>query len=90
MQAAQNYLGNKEEAPNYIGIFGVDLALTPYAPFTRNASTLRQALAKARQPQLPRLRTAPSGSRRKASADQQAAGAAQTAATAAASRRPGR
>ena len=37
VQAAQAYLGTKEEAPNYIGIFGIDLALTPYAPFTRNA-----------------------------------------------------
>ncbi len=46
VQAAQGYLGNKEETPIYIGIFGVDLALTPYAPFTRNASMLRQALTK--------------------------------------------
>ena len=45
VQAAQAYLGTKEEAPNYIGIFGVDLALTPYAPFTRNGYVLRQALA---------------------------------------------
>ena len=46
VQAAQSYLGKKEETPYYIGIYGVDLALTPYAPFTRNANTLRQALTK--------------------------------------------
>ena len=46
VQAAQGYLGNKEETASYIGIFGVDLALTPYAPFTRNAQILRQALNK--------------------------------------------
>jgi VWFA-related protein len=46
VQAAQSYLGPKDEAPGYIGIFGVDLALTPYAPFTRNTRVLRQALTK--------------------------------------------
>lgn len=46
VQAAQSYLGSKEEAPNYIGIFGVDLGLTAYAPFTRDAVVLRQALAR--------------------------------------------
>ena len=44
VQAAQGYLGTREEAPGYIGIFGVDLSLPPYAPFTRNACALRQAL----------------------------------------------
>jgi VWFA-related protein len=44
VQASQSYLGAKEEAPSYIGIYGVDLALTTYAPFTRNVRTLRQAL----------------------------------------------
>lgn len=44
VQAAQNYLGNQTETPSYIGIFGVDLSLTAYAPFTRNARVLRQAL----------------------------------------------
>lgn len=45
VQAAQNYLEGRQEAPGYIGIFGVDLALTSYAPFTRSAHVLRQALA---------------------------------------------
>ena len=46
VQAAQSYLGTQTETPGYVGIFGVDLALTPYAPFTRNARVLRQALDK--------------------------------------------
>jgi VWFA-related protein len=45
VQAAQSYLEGRQEAPGYIGIFGVDLALTSYAPFTRSAHVLRQALA---------------------------------------------
>ena len=45
VQAAQNYVGPREQAPIHIGLFDVDLALTPYAPFTRNAHVLRQALA---------------------------------------------
>ena len=35
---------NEQTAPDYIGVFGIDLALAPYAPFTRNAVALRQAL----------------------------------------------
>ena len=35
VQAAQSYLGSKDEIDQYFGIFGVDLALAPYAPFTR-------------------------------------------------------
>ena len=46
VEAAKNYLGTKEQTPDYFGIFSVDLALTPYAPFTRNARVLRQALDK--------------------------------------------
>lgn len=46
VQAAQNYLGTQAETPTYIGIFGVDLSLTAYAPFTRNARVLRQALTR--------------------------------------------
>lgn len=45
VQAAQSYLEGRQEAPGYIGIFGVDLALTSYAPFTRSTHVLRQALA---------------------------------------------
>ena len=84
VQAAQGYLGNKEEAPNYIGIFSVDLAMTPYAPFTRNAAVLRQALSK-----LSNRSSASFGSaerqQRKAAADKAAAAASQTMAAGAAS-----
>jgi VWFA-related protein len=88
VKAAQNYLGTKEEAPNYIGIFGVDLALTPYAPFTRNANTLRQALVKVAA----RSSSASNSAERqqaRASADRAAGAAAQNVANAAAAGGPG-
>ena len=44
VQAAQSYLGKRQETESYFGIFGVDLSLAPYAPFTRNARVLREAL----------------------------------------------
>src|SRR5262245_33607579 len=44
VEAAKKYLGSREETPDYLGIFSVDLALTPYAPFTRSTRVLRQAL----------------------------------------------
>ncbi len=88
VQAAQNYLGTKEEAPNYIGIFGVDLALTPYAPFTRNANTLRQALAKVGG-RSSSASNSPERQQARANADRVAAAAAQTAASAAAAGGPG-
>lgn len=44
VQAAQAYLGDKEEMQNYVGIFGIDLSLTPLVPFTRNGVVVRQAL----------------------------------------------
>ena len=44
IQAAKGYLGEQTETPSYIGIFGVDLSLTSYSPFTRNGRLLRQAL----------------------------------------------
>ena len=51
--------------PSYVGIFGIDLALTPYAPFTRNARVLRQALDKMAQPRLAPASTAPNSSSRR-------------------------
>jgi VWFA-related protein len=43
--AAKSYLGtDAKEAPHYIGVFGIDLGLKPYASFTRDADTLRKAL----------------------------------------------
>jgi VWFA-related protein len=44
VQAAQAYLGNKQETEGYFAVFGVDLGMAPYAPFTRNARVVRQAL----------------------------------------------
>src|SRR5262249_60055786 len=44
VQAAQNYLGSKTEAPGYVGIFGIDLAMSPFAPFTRNTRVLKEGL----------------------------------------------
>ena len=46
VQAAQSYLGTNEQTPTYLGVFSIDLALYPHAPFTRNATVLREALAK--------------------------------------------
>jgi VWFA-related protein len=83
VQAAQAYLGTKEETSNYIGIFGIDMALTPYAPFTRNAVRLRKALSDVAG----RASASFNGSearQQKADADQQAAAAEQTMAGAAA------
>ena len=44
VQAAQAYVGDKEEMQNYVGIFGIDLSLRPLVPFTRNGVAVRQAL----------------------------------------------
>jgi VWFA-related protein len=44
VKAAQDYIGSQTETPSYIGIFGLDLSLSAYAPFTRDARVLRQAL----------------------------------------------
>jgi len=87
VQAAQNYLGNKEETPAYIGIFGMDLGLSAYSPFTRNASVLRKALASMSTRGSAASNTA--DRQRKASADQTAASASQQVANAAAAGGPG-
>jgi VWFA-related protein len=88
VQAAQNYLGTREGAPGYVGIFGVDLALTPYAPFTRNTRVLRQALTKMASRGSASFNS-PEQQQQKANADQQAAAAGQSAASAAAAGGPG-
>jgi VWFA-related protein len=75
VQAAQSYLGTQTETQSYIGIFGVDLALTPYAPFTRNASVLRQALARMSSRGSSSFNS-PEQQQAKANADQRAASAA--------------
>jgi VWFA-related protein len=88
VQAAQNYLGKKEEAPNYIGIFGVDLNLTMYAPFTMNTSVLRQGLTKVGN-RTPNAFNNAERLQRKATLDRDAAAASRTAANAAAAGGPG-
>jgi VWFA-related protein len=49
VQAAQNYFGARTEAPGYVGIFGIDLALSPFAPFTRDVRVLKAGLDKMNQ-----------------------------------------
>jgi VWFA-related protein len=88
VQAAQAYLGTKEETSNYIGIFGIDMALTPYASFTRNAVRLRKALTDVAGRASASFNS-PEQRQQKATADQQAAAAEQTAAGAAAAGGPG-
>jgi VWFA-related protein len=49
VQASQGYLGSKPEAPGYVGVFSIDLAMSPLAPFTRNMHVLKAALDKMAQ-----------------------------------------
>ena len=46
VHAAQSYIASKSEMSGYVGIFGIDLALSPYAPFTRDAGVLKAGLDK--------------------------------------------
>jgi VWFA-related protein len=46
VKASLNYLGSKTETSGYIGIFGIDMALSPYAPFTRSVRVLKAGLDK--------------------------------------------
>jgi VWFA-related protein len=88
VEAAQAYLGTKEEAPHYIGIFGIDMALTPYTPFTRNAYVLRQALA-GMAGRASASFNSPEQRQRKADADQRARAAGEAAASGEAASGPG-
>lgn len=88
VQAAEGYLANKTEASSYIGIFGIDLGLAPYAPFTRNVSVLREALAKMSQRASASFNS-PEQRQQTKDLDQQAASASQGAAGAAAGGGPG-
>ena len=81
IQASQSYLGTQAETPSYIGVFGVDLALTPYAPFTRNARVVRQALDRMASRGSSSFNS-PEQRQQRTSADQQAAMAGQAAAAA--------
>ena len=44
IKAAKSYLGDKKETPNYMGVFGIDLSLKSYTPFTRNVEELRKGI----------------------------------------------
>jgi VWFA-related protein len=44
IKAAKEYLGDKKETANYMGVFGIDLSLKPYVPFTRNVEELRKGI----------------------------------------------
>lgn len=88
VSAAQSYLGKEQDAPNYIGIFGIDLGLVPYAPFTRDASVLRQALSKM-DSRASASFNSPEFQQQKASAERQAAVAGGAAASAQAAGGPG-
>jgi VWFA-related protein len=88
VKAAQSYLGNKAEASSYVGIFGIDLGLAAYAPFTRNVSVLRQALATMSQRASASYNN-PEQRRQKVDLDQAAASASAAASSAAAAGGPG-
>ena len=72
VSAAQSYIGQEQDAPNHIGIFGIDLGLAPYAPFTRDARVLRQALARMGSRASASFRS-PEMQQQKANAERQAA-----------------
>jgi hypothetical protein len=40
----REYLGDKKETANFMGVFGIDLSLKAYVPFTRNAEELRKGV----------------------------------------------
>jgi VWFA-related protein len=44
VKAARAYVTEKDPLPSMIGVFGIDLAFTPYAPFTKDRETLQEAL----------------------------------------------
>ena len=88
VKAAQDYLGANEQAADYIGVFGIDLALTSYAPFTRNREVLRRALDKIGSRSSASFNS-PEQREAKAAADTRAEAAEQIAATAEAAGGPG-
>src|SRR3954469_19992088 len=88
VQAAQSYLGSKTETGSYIGIFGIDLGMAAYAPFTRNASVLRQALSTMSQ-RASASYNSPEQRQQKLDADREVTSASQTMSSAAAAGGPG-
>jgi len=78
---AQRYIGSRTEAPGYVGIFGIDLAMSPFAPFTRNLQVLKQGLDRMAQRATSTLNS--DEARDKATKLEQAAGSAAAATSAA-------
>jgi VWFA-related protein len=74
IQAAQTYVGDKEETANYVAVFGIDLTLSPLVPFTRNGVAVRQALARIANSGAPGFNS-PEDQRQKADAERLAAAA---------------
>lgn len=46
VQAGQRYLASKQQTAAYLGVFSIDLALTPHTPFTRDVATIQRALGR--------------------------------------------
>jgi len=44
VKGARAYVSERDPLPSMMGVFGVDLAFTPYAPFTKDRETLEKAL----------------------------------------------
>jgi VWFA-related protein len=44
VKAARAYVSERDPLPSMMGVFGIDLAFTPYAPFTKDRETLEKAL----------------------------------------------
>ena len=44
VKAARAYVSESDPLPSMMGVFGIDLAFTPYAPFTKDRETLDKAL----------------------------------------------
>ena len=44
VNAARAYVTERDPLPSMMGVFGIDLAFTPYAPFTKDRETLQKAL----------------------------------------------
>ena len=42
VKAARAYVSESDPLPSMMGVFGIDLAFTPYAPFTKDRETLRK------------------------------------------------
>ena len=72
VDAAQSYVGAEQDPQAYVGVFSIDVGLTPFAPFTRNGRLLRQALDRIASRASASFNS-PEAQQQKANADRQAA-----------------